>query len=209
MFLGLKILILGTLIRQTVGFLPSEENNNGRSEKTHSSITHDAIYRAAADVIAHVIDPAKHRLWTVDEILREYLGNGLGCLRQTVEEIKNENNVAQREYGDDASRTMLCDQIEAGHLLLHSLRDSIINQSQKANPNWDIVRDLIGQYLFTLQEFYSNTNWVEMFGSRVCQELGISGNPLPFKVPTDMQVFNLVNLSMLYSNFSSLCIRSM
>lgn len=74
MFLGLKILILGTLIRQTVGFLPSEENNNGRSEKTHSSITHDAIYRAAADVIAHVIDPAKHRLWTVDEILREYLG---------------------------------------------------------------------------------------------------------------------------------------
>lgn len=63
-----------------------------------------------------------------------------------------------------------------GHLLLHSLRDSIINQSQKANPNWDIVRDLIGQYLFTLQEFYSNTNWVEMFGSRVCQELGIFGH---------------------------------
>ena len=120
-----------------------------------------------------------------------------------------------------------------GHLLLQSLRDNIINQSQKANPNWYLVRDLIGQYLFTLQEFYSNSNWVEMFGSRVCLELGIfgycydiedhlsrqcifllicillhlfiknilqicetnrvivgiSGNRLPFKVPTEMQVF--------------------
>ena len=69
MFLGLKLLILCTLIRQTVGFLPSEENTNGRSEQTHSSITHDAIYRAATDVIARVIDPGKHRLWSVDEIL--------------------------------------------------------------------------------------------------------------------------------------------
>ena len=55
---------------------------------------------------------------------------------------------------------------------MQSLRDNIVNQSQSTDPNWNTLRDLIGQYLFTLQEFYSNTNWVEMFGDRVCVELG-------------------------------------
>ena len=34
-----------------------------------------------------------------------------------MEEIKNKNSLAQREYGDDASRTMQCDQIEEGLII--------------------------------------------------------------------------------------------
>ena len=101
MFLGLKLLILWTLIRQTVGFLPSEESTNGRSQPTHSSITHDAIYRAAADVISHGIDPGiKHHLWNVIEILREYLGKifSKSCLIIWIFYPPKNNTFSQPEF---------------------------------------------------------------------------------------------------------------
>lgn len=47
-------------------------------------------------------------------------------------------------------------------------------EAKKASPNWNAKREFVGEYLFTLQEFYSNTNWVEMFRNQSCKELGKS-----------------------------------
>ena len=55
---------------------------------------------------------------------------------------------------------------------MQSLRDQIIVLSLSPTPDWNNVRKLIGEYLFTVQMFYSNTNWVETFGNATCQELG-------------------------------------
>lgn len=38
----------------------------------------------------------------------------------------------------------------------------------------DFLLESIGQYLYTLQEFYSNTNWVELNGITVNENLGIN-----------------------------------
>lgn len=59
-----------------------------------------------------------------------------------------------------------------GNLLLQSLRDQIVVLSLSPNPDWNNVRKLIGEYLFTMQMFYSNTNWVETYGNVTCNELG-------------------------------------
>ncbi|XP_061188708.1 uncharacterized protein LOC133196872 [Saccostrea echinata] len=182
----MKLLItflLGCCILLTKAFLPSKESTSGRPDYTHASITQAGIYYAVADVIADVINPGKYNSSDPDGTIMNFFDrDGLIHFAKTVVDIVNKNNMAQRNYMDDASRTMNCEQIVSGHLLLQSLRDNIVHQSQTANPNWDAVRDLIGQYLFTLQEFYSNTNWVEMFGNRVCRELGVSGQSLPYKV---------------------------
>lgn len=177
------LFLLGCCVLSVRSFLPSKESTDGRQDHTHASITQAAIYHATSDVIANVISPGKYNASDPDTTITTYFDHdALIHFAQTIIDIVNKNNLAQRTYRDDASRTMNCEQIVPGHLLLQTLRDKIIHQSQTANPNWDAVRDLIGQYLFTLQEFYSNTNWVEMFGDRVCQELGISGESLPYKV---------------------------
>lgn len=87
-----------------------------------------------------------------------------------------------------------------GHLLLQSLRDNIIYHSQAADPNWYAVRELIGQYLFTMQEFYSSTNWVEMFGDKVCQELGNLKESKHFRKELIARIFCLKSLLLIWMN---------
>lgn len=182
----LKVAILWSLVGHLVAFLPSMENGN--SDHTHASITRAAIYLATADVINYVIDLKKYNSSDVVETVNGYFNGDCRLVRflQTVEDIINKIAQTQRYHHGDTERTMSCNQIEAGHLLLQSLRNEIIYQAKTANPNWDAMRDLIGQYLFTLQEFYSNTNWVDMFGNQICQELGISNKSLRLNVPSEM-----------------------
>lgn len=59
-----------------------------------------------------------------------------------------------------------------GNILLHLLRAKIIQICRTTSTDWGPIRDMLGEYLFTLQEFYSNTNWVEMSGSKPYTELG-------------------------------------
>lgn len=59
-----------------------------------------------------------------------------------------------------------------GNILLHLLRAKIIQICRTTSTDWGPIREMLGEYLFTLQEFYSNTNWVEMSGSKPYTELG-------------------------------------
>lgn len=59
-----------------------------------------------------------------------------------------------------------------GNILLHLLRAKIIQLCRTRSTDWGPIRDMLGEYLFTLQDFYSNTNWVEMSGSKPYTELG-------------------------------------
>ena len=52
------------------------------------------------------------------------------------------------------------------------LRESVIGILNSSSPNYDAAREVIGQYLHMLQMFYSNTNWVEMNGNKIHEQLG-------------------------------------
>ncbi|XP_078335821.1 uncharacterized protein LOC111136199 isoform X2 [Crassostrea virginica] len=161
-----------------VSFLPSMESIRGRSDFTHASITEDGIYKAIAEVI--ILDTGtitdtysshSHR-GKVDEYFKMDKRTK-AHFEKTVQYIIDKVNFAQRFHGKDASKTMSCEQIFTGNIFLHSLRARIIQVSKTTIRDWGLVRDMVGDYLFTLQEFYSNTNWVEMFGHNPYTELGV------------------------------------
>lgn len=60
----------------------------------------------------------------------------------------------------------------SSHNLMIQLREDVMKVLQFANPNYDLTRELIGQYLHILQMFYSNTNWVEIKGATPYFSLG-------------------------------------
>ncbi|XP_070537056.1 von Willebrand factor A domain-containing protein 7-like [Ptychodera flava] len=67
------------------------------------------------------------------------------------------------------------EKIKKGNLRLQNTRDTIISYLQKSEPDYSTARTLIGEYLHILQDFYSNTNWVEMKGAIPYEDLGLSG----------------------------------
>ncbi|XP_055998101.1 von Willebrand factor A domain-containing protein 7-like isoform X2 [Ostrea edulis] len=176
-------MIFVVLTTQTLAFLPSQESTNGRPDFTHASITQAGIYYAAADVITNVLSPGKFNASDPDSVIIGFFGqDALIYFANVVVYIVTQNNLAQKTYSEVASRTMNSEQIHAGNIELHNLRKNIIMEAKKASPNWNAKREFVGEYLFTLQEFYSNTNWVEMFRNQSCKELGISGRSLPIPV---------------------------
>lgn len=157
-------------------FLPSSESTDGRSDFTHGSITEEGIYNALAEVIIEKVKPGTYYSNSHTEKVKAFfnLDNGAKYeFEKTVHYIVNRVNSAQRLYSSDASRTMSCEQISAGNILLHLLRAKIIQICRTTSTDWGPIREMLGEYLFTLQEFYSNTNWVEMSGSKPYTELGV------------------------------------
>ena len=66
------------------------------------------------------------------------------------------------------------------------LRESVIGILNSSSPNYDAAREVIGQYLHMLQMFYSNTNWVEMNGNKIHEQLGkASLRKHPFVIYSD------------------------
>lgn len=44
--------------------------------------------------------------------------------------------------------------------------------AQSSEPDLPLIREMIGQCLYTIQAFYSGTNWVEMYGDTVYRDFG-------------------------------------
>jgi hypothetical protein len=45
-------------------------------------------------------------------------------------------------------------------------------QARSPTPSVELIREKIGHALYTLQEFYSNTNWVEAHGVDIYEDFG-------------------------------------
>lgn len=59
------------------------------------------------------------------------------------------------------------------HNYVRSLRRTIQVLARTSTPSIELIREKIGHALYTLQEFYSNTNWVETHGDTVYEEFGM------------------------------------
>ncbi|KAJ8306732.1 hypothetical protein KUTeg_015773 [Tegillarca granosa] len=66
----------------------------------------------------------------------------------------------------------------SGHYELVSLRGKIEQEAKSKYLKIPALRNLIGQYLYTLQSFYCNTNWVEMRGGTAYLDLGLQNMEL-------------------------------
>lgn len=59
----------------------------------------------------------------------------------------------------------------SGNRYLNEKRSLIVSLSNEKISHLTTIRQQIGQFIYTLQEFYSNTNWIEIDGS-VFETLG-------------------------------------
>ncbi|XP_078337638.1 von Willebrand factor A domain-containing protein 7-like [Crassostrea virginica] len=183
------LLCLALAIRGVFSFFPTQESGKF-GDYSHQSITERALYESAAVFIrTYIITGNKYASRSPINVTEDFFRGDRSyeaVFGTVVETMVWGNNNAQRMYAGVPMRTMNAEMIFAGNLLLQSLRDQIIVLSLSPTPDWNNVRKLIGEYLFTVQMFYSNTNWVETFGNATCQELGIRGRSLMPTAPPDV-----------------------
>lgn len=60
----------------------------------------------------------------------------------------------------------------SAHNYVRSLRKSLIDLAE-SGADIDILRERVGQCLYTLKQFYSNTNWVDLHGDTIIKEFGM------------------------------------
>ncbi|KAL5005748.1 hypothetical protein ScPMuIL_016906 [Solemya velum] len=94
----------------------------------------------------------------------------------SVDAIIQAGNDISREMNKTAYYHMMGDQIKQGHFHLKWLKNRIILLATLPKTDLSLVRKLIGQYLYTMQSFYSSTNWVEDKGKDVYEVLGTNQN---------------------------------
>lgn len=60
------------------------------------------------------------------------------------------------------------------HNYIRTLRQSIADLSSTATTENDLeeIREKVGAALYTIQEFYSNTNWIELMENKIYEDFG-------------------------------------
>lgn len=60
------------------------------------------------------------------------------------------------------------------HNYIRTLRQSIADLSSTATTEDDLeeIREKVGAALYTIQEFYSNTNWIELMENKIYEDFG-------------------------------------
>ncbi|XP_063399674.1 von Willebrand factor A domain-containing protein 7-like [Mytilus trossulus] len=161
------ICFLLTFLNYASGFAINEYSNP--TGYTHENITRGALDRVASIYIATILRPGRFDLQnqTTEEILKQYfeeVPSAGNIYDNAVDDIVKGLEDAEKKVQTSAKYSMNNEMITEGNMYLNLKRSQIESLSTDSSPNWSVVRMVVGDYLYTLQDFYSNTNWVELGG---------------------------------------------
>lgn len=75
----------------------------------------------------------------------------------------------------------------AAHILIRQIRNRIVdfsNNSAIVKSNISLIREDVATILYIIQEFYSNTNWIELYGNNtIYGDFGNSYNSIIYLIP--------------------------
>lgn len=75
----------------------------------------------------------------------------------------------------------------AAHILIRQIRNRIVdfsNNSAIVKSNISLIREDVATILYIIQEFYSNTNWIELYGNNtIYGDFGNSHNSIIYLIP--------------------------
>lgn len=143
---------------------------------SHVSITMDAVFRATSKYMDEsglhnrTVGTVFHHVSTYFGTDQESYSNHIGIIRRI---IKYEDLI-QRDYAGIAFYHVNGEQIEIAHNYIRTLRQSIRDLASTATTEDDLeeIREKVGAALYTIQDFYSNTNWVELMGNKIYEDFG-------------------------------------
>eukprot|EP00058_Branchiostoma_floridae_P002960 XP_002588448.1 hypothetical protein BRAFLDRAFT_63397 [Branchiostoma floridae] len=161
------------------GFLPnrlSTVHTLNPTDYTHEEITQIGVLKAAAKFLEDNPPPGgasftTGQLQNLDPLnpttlFTAYYGEVTsgGNLQSAITEIIDANSRVDSDYVSSAEYHVGGEEIQAANIRMITQRNSILGVLSAASPNFESARSMIGVYLHILQDFYSNTNWVELEG---------------------------------------------
>ncbi|XP_062573736.1 von Willebrand factor A domain-containing protein 7-like [Saccostrea cucullata] len=168
------ILLFYCIVYQTLGFPPNDIPAESRTQ-SHNSITLEAIFRTTAvflDKLGLVNNTGLPPAQKVQAFFGTDQESYLNYLRIITRIIGYENDI-QRDFANVSFYHVNGEQIAIAHNYIRNLRQTIKGLSTTATTD-DIeqIREKVGAALYTIQEFYSNTNWVELRRNSIYEDFG-------------------------------------
>ncbi|XP_061173534.1 uncharacterized protein LOC133182699 [Saccostrea echinata] len=176
-FLSLTVVVFVFLFRYfCVLAFPPQSIPGEHQSKSHLTLNIYGIYLSTHKfLLKHNLVNSTGR--TPSEALNEFFGKDRDSQTHFLENvyaITNYQNEVQRELADKAYYHVNGEQIVLAHNHVRSLRKSLIDLSKSASTaDIEILRERTGHCLYTIQQFYSNTNWVELNDDTILKEFGI------------------------------------
>ncbi|XP_076091883.1 uncharacterized protein LOC143063560 isoform X3 [Mytilus galloprovincialis] len=171
----------------------------GRDDFTHAEITEIGILKAVAAFYEETpltpggSTPSSGSLTGIQDITAKKLYDKISAgsrsprrLQDAIDNIVRYNNKVDQDHYNEAAWHFNGEQIEPSNLKLQGIRTQLLSELNKPNPDYELSRQLIGQFLHILQMFYSNTNWIEDNGANKYPAVGMTGvRLLPTAAPSD------------------------
>ena len=168
------LLIMITVIDLVSGFYPRFPPF--WTTKTHSDITNAGTLQAVSEYIFR----HKMNATSPSTALDDFFGTDTKSkteLFKTISTVKNAIADTQEEKRNVAYVHCFAEQIELAHNHVIACREKLQFLAAE-KESLDLLRKQVGECLYTIQSFYSNTNWVEMYGGTPYLDFGIKGKTL-------------------------------
>ncbi|CAG2200870.1 unnamed protein product [Mytilus edulis] len=160
------IIILTVLIRieLTGGFFSRSPRDGNWRTKSHFDITATGTVRAISKYIK-----ANKGVGSLEDFFRDDQ-NGQHTMMKKVFALRKAVADTQENKKDTAYIHCHADQIFLAHNFVKSCQPKLISRKD----DLDEFTKQLGECLYTIQSFYSNTNWVEMYGGVAYGDFGIN-----------------------------------
>ncbi|XP_052084364.1 von Willebrand factor A domain-containing protein 7-like [Mytilus californianus] len=171
--------IIIMMIYSSDGFPPDALTGSASYTKHHAEITRISIRIAVGKFIKENNLTAVDDSIDVIDLVDAFFGDDKDGLQEF---SRRENEIIQHVKNQEISETAYIhcnsEQIELANIHILQLRKQIGQLAQSSGPDLSFIRDLIGKCLYTIQAFYSGTNWVEMNGNTVYRDFGVPNKTL-------------------------------
>ncbi|XP_071138743.1 von Willebrand factor A domain-containing protein 7-like [Mytilus edulis] len=156
------------------GFLPRTPPPGHWQTKTHFDITNTGILQAVSE---YIYETKNTSATSPSFALNAFFGtdyNGMARMFETVRHVRTAVADTQENKRNLGYVHCNADQIKHAHSSLISCRSKLLERKEDLTE----LRRQLGECLYTIQSFYSNTNWVEMYGPKPYLDFGIKGKQL-------------------------------
>ncbi|CAH1253066.1 VWA7 [Branchiostoma lanceolatum] len=188
-----RVFLLVILIQTSESFRPNRFSAFYPLDYTHEDITKTAALKVVAKFLeenpedGRTVTPGQLQNLdplTPSSIFSSYYGGPVSAKNfdEAIGDIMKANADIDKDDMWTSSVHFNAEQFQTALTRLRNLRTIIIETLQKADlTDLDVAAARIntGSYLHTLQDFYSNTNWVENNGALIYQDLGMPDRPNP------------------------------
>ncbi|VDH95009.1 Hypothetical predicted protein [Mytilus galloprovincialis] len=169
-----SIYIVILTIHLVNGFLPRTPPPGHWQTKTHFDITNTGILQAVSE---YIFETKNTSATSPSFALNAFFGtdyNGMARMFETVRHVRTAVADTQENKRNIGYVHCNADQIKLAHSSLISCRSKLLERKEDLTE----LRRQLGECLYTIQSFYSNTNWVEMYGPKPYLDFGIKGKQL-------------------------------